>query len=49
VGIVTLLTDFGHDNRFVGSSGYLEIAVNRGSARDTVDIHEGGEFILKVL
>jgi S-adenosylmethionine hydrolase len=33
----------------VGSSGYLEIAVNRGSARDTVDIHEGGEFILKVL
>ena len=33
----------------VGSSGYLEIAVNRGSARDTVGIEEGGEFILKVL
>ena len=33
----------------IGSSGYLEIAVNRGSARETVDIQEGGEFILKVL
>jgi len=33
----------------VGSSGYLEIAVNRGSAREAIDIDEGGEFILKVL
>ena len=33
----------------IGSSGYLEIVINRGSARDTVDIGEGGEFILKVL
>ncbi len=33
----------------IGSSGYLEISVNRGSARDIVDIQEGGEFILKVL
>lgn len=49
MGIITLLTDSGHDNWFMGSSGYLEFAVNRGSARDTVDIHEGGEFILKVL
>jgi S-adenosylmethionine hydrolase len=49
MGIITLLTDFGHDNWFVGSSGYLEIAVNRGSTRDTVDIYQGGEFILKVL
>ena len=33
----------------VGSSGYLEIAVNQGSACQTVDIQEGGEYILKVL
>jgi S-adenosylmethionine hydrolase len=33
----------------IGSSGYLEISVNQGSARDTVGIEEGGEFILKVL
>ena len=33
----------------VGSSGYLEISINQGSARDALDITEGGEFILKVL
>jgi S-adenosylmethionine hydrolase len=33
----------------VGSSGYLEISINQGSARDALDIDQGGEFILKVL
>ncbi len=33
----------------IGSSGYLELAINQGNARDTLDIEEGGEFILKVL
>ncbi len=33
----------------IGSSGYLELAVNQGNARDTLEIEEGGEFILKVL
>lgn len=33
----------------VGSTGFLEISINQGSARDALDITEGGEFILKVL
>ena len=91
MGVITLLTDFGHNNWFagtmkgvtkaispsadivdichevqrlvgsyaegrpgelvavVGSSGFLEIAVNGASAREILDIGEGGEFILKVL
>ncbi len=33
----------------VGSSGYLEIAVNQGSAKEVLDFTEGGEFIIKVI
>ena len=32
----------------IGSSGYLEIAVNQGSAAETVGLNEGMEIIIKV-
>jgi S-adenosylmethionine hydrolase len=31
-----------------GSSGHLEISINRGSAADTLGLKEGGKFILRV-
>ena len=33
----------------VGSSGYLEICINRGRASDVLDMKEEGKFILRVL
>ncbi len=33
----------------IGSSGHLEISVNRGRASDVLGMREGGKFILKVL
>ncbi|MBN1919182.1 MAG: hypothetical protein JW889_14855 [Verrucomicrobia bacterium] len=33
----------------VCSSGFLGIAVDRGNTRQTINIDEGGEFILQVL
>ena len=32
-----------------GSSGYLELSINKGNANQNYNLEEGGEFILKVL
>ena len=33
----------------IGSSGHLEISINRGRAKDVLGMEEGGKFILKVI
>jgi S-adenosylmethionine hydrolase len=33
----------------IGSSGHLEISVNKGRAADVLEMEEGGKFILKVV